>query len=80
MRLAYDHHRRSFDVVLACDNSVPHLLSDSDILSAFQQFYACTAPDGVCLVSVRDYAATDLSQAAQFQPYGAHSVPFRPRP
>ena len=70
MRLAYDHYRRRFDVVLACDNSVPHLLSDSDILSAFQQFYACTAPGGVCLVSMRDYAAIDMSKPAQFQPYG----------
>lgn len=70
MRFTYDHHHRTFDVVLACDNSVPHLLSDSDILSAFQQFYACTAPHGVCLVSVRDYAAADMSKPAQFQPYG----------
>src|SRR5688500_15149600 len=31
MREVFDHHREMFDVVLSCDNSVPHLLSDSDI-------------------------------------------------
>ena len=27
MRRAFDHHRRGFDVVIACDNAIPHLLS-----------------------------------------------------
>jgi 2-polyprenyl-3-methyl-5-hydroxy-6-metoxy-1,4-benzoquinol methylase len=44
-----------FDAVIAFDNSVPHLLSDADILSAFRAFYACLRPGGVCLLSVRDY-------------------------
>lgn len=56
MRSAFDHHRREFDVVLAADNSVPHLLSDAELLAAFRQFLACTRPGGVCVVSVRDYA------------------------
>jgi SAM-dependent methyltransferase len=55
MREAFDHHRRTFDVVIACDNSVPHLLSDTEILRAFDQFFRCTAAGGLCLISVRDY-------------------------
>ena len=44
MRHAADHHARQFDVVMSCDNSVPHLLSDGDILTAFRQFHRCTRP------------------------------------
>ncbi len=57
MREVFDHHRRTFDAVIACDNSVPHLLSDADISRAFEQFFRCTAPGGLCLISVRDYDA-----------------------
>jgi SAM-dependent methyltransferase len=57
MREVADHHGRTFDVVMACDNSIPHLLDDAEILAAFRQFQHCTAPGGVCLVTVRDYAA-----------------------
>ncbi len=74
MRLVHAHHQRAFDVVLSCDNSVPHLLSDADILAAFQEFHRCTAPGGLCLVSVRDYAALDLSVPVQLHPYGIHST------
>ena len=59
MRSVWDVYGRSFDVVMACDNSVPHLLTDADILQAFEQFYRCTAPDGCCIVTVRDYARLD---------------------
>src|SRR5262249_17936270 len=55
MRSAHDHHRRQFDVVISCDNSLPHLLTDADILTALRQFYDCTRPGGGCLVTVRDY-------------------------
>jgi SAM-dependent methyltransferase len=74
MRGAHDHHGRTFDVVLACDNSVPHLLSDADILTAFRQFYASTSPGGICLISVRDYATVDLSTQSQIHPYGVREV------
>src|SRR5262249_29595416 len=38
-----------FDVVIACDNAVPHLLSDGELLRAFEQMFACTRPGGGCL-------------------------------
>ena len=44
-----------FDLVIACDNAIPHLLSDKEILQAFQGFYQCTTSEGGCLISVRDY-------------------------
>ena len=61
MRAAHDHHGGGWDVVLCADNSLPHLLSDDEILGALRQFHACTRPGGLCLVSVRDYAAMERS-------------------
>ncbi|MFI5459532.1 MAG: class I SAM-dependent methyltransferase [Isosphaerales bacterium] len=55
MREAYTHHRRQFDVVISCDNSITHLLNDDDLLLALQQIYECTRPGGGCLLTVRDY-------------------------
>jgi SAM-dependent methyltransferase len=69
MTQAFDHHRRSFDVVIACDNAIPHLLSDADILRAFKQFYQCTNPGGGCVISVRDYATMGL-EGLQVHPFG----------
>jgi SAM-dependent methyltransferase len=45
-----------FDLVLACDNALPHLLSDEDILRALRECHACVRPGGGCLFSMRDYA------------------------
>jgi SAM-dependent methyltransferase len=73
MRAVCDAHGRTFDVVLACDNAVAHLLSDADILQAFEQFHRCTAPGGLCLVSVRDYAALERG-GTQIHPHGVRQV------
>jgi SAM-dependent methyltransferase len=73
MREAFDHHGRTFDVVIACDNAVPHLLSYADILRAFQQFYRCTAPGGLCLTSVRDYDAVERG-GVQLHTHGVRTV------
>ncbi len=69
MRRIFEHHQRQFDVVISCDNSVPHLLSNEDILAAMQQFYKCTRQGGGCIITVRDYEKEDLSMQ-QIKPYG----------
>ena len=69
MRLAYAHHRRTSDVVIAVDNAIPHLLTDKEILDAFTQFYQCTIPGGVALVTVRDYRNESRS-GIQIKPHG----------
>lgn len=69
MRRCDEVHRRQFDVVLSADNSVPHLLSHEDILTAFRTLFRCTAPGGLILVSVRDYDCEDHT-AVQLRPYG----------
>ncbi|HTL89889.1 MAG TPA: class I SAM-dependent methyltransferase [Leptolyngbya sp.] len=55
MRAGHRHHQAEFDVVISCDNSIPHLLNDAEILTALEQLYACTRPNGGCLLTIRDY-------------------------
>ncbi len=69
MRAAYDHHSRQFDVVIACDNSIPHLLNDDEILLALRQMYDCTRPGGGCIVTVRDYDQEERGTGL-VKPYG----------
>jgi SAM-dependent methyltransferase len=63
----------SFDVVIACDNAIPHLLSEAEILQAFEQFYQCTTPQGGCIISVRDYACMERS-GSRFYPRTIHTT------
>ena len=69
MRQAFEHHAQQFDLVIACDNAVPHLLSDDEIRLAMQQFYACARPGGGCLISVRDYDK-ERGSGCEVRPYG----------
>lgn len=73
MRGLANHHRSTFDVVLACDNALPHLLSEAEILGALKQMYRCTTPGGLCLISVRDYDALDRG-GLQVHPHAAHEI------
>ncbi|HSP15748.1 MAG TPA: class I SAM-dependent methyltransferase [Thermoanaerobaculia bacterium] len=49
----------SADVVIACDNAIPHLLSDDEIVRAFRQFRRVVRGQGLVIISVRDYATMD---------------------
>jgi SAM-dependent methyltransferase len=69
MREVAARHAGPFDVVIACDNSVPHLLTDKELLVAFEQFFACARPGGGCLISVRDYDREERA-GVQVKPYG----------
>jgi len=55
MRATREVHGTGHDLVISCDNAVPHLLTDDDLLLAFRQFVACLRPGGGCVISVRDY-------------------------
>ena len=56
MRSAHAHHGTGFDLVVSCDNSLPHLLTDADLLLALRQMRACLKVGGGCVITVRDYA------------------------
>jgi SAM-dependent methyltransferase len=73
MRQAFAQHGTGFDVVISCDNSVPHLLSDEDILTALEQMYLCLKPGGGCLVTVRDYEVEARGKNI-VKPYGQRIV------
>jgi SAM-dependent methyltransferase len=59
---------QSFDLVIACDNAIPHLASDAEIRTTFETFRERLRPGGGCAISVRDYA--DLERE------GVRLVPF----
>ena len=69
MREAHAHHGTGFDVVVSADNSIPHLLSDNELLAAFKQIYGCLSISGGCLITVRDYEAEEQG-ANIVKPYG----------
>jgi SAM-dependent methyltransferase len=72
MRQAYSHHQEQFEVVISCDNSVPHLLNDDDILEAFQQFFKCTQAGGGVIITVRDYEKEE--RRTQIKPEGVQRL------
>lgn len=65
-------HPERFDLVIACDNAIPHLLSDDEIRLAFREMYGCTAPSGGVLISVRDYNPAE-STGTKLIPYGVRT-------
>jgi 2-polyprenyl-3-methyl-5-hydroxy-6-metoxy-1,4-benzoquinol methylase len=69
MRKAFNHHGNGFDVVISADNSVPHLLTNDEILLAFKQMHACLRPGGGCLITVRDYEVEERGRNIA-KPYG----------
>lgn len=69
MRAAHTHHGTGHDVVISCDNSLPHLLSDDEILTALKQMAACVPVGGGCIVTVRDYAREERGRNL-VKPYG----------
>jgi SAM-dependent methyltransferase len=69
MREAFAHHGPGFDVVISCDNSLPHLLGDDELLRALRQMVACTRVGGGCLVTLRDYDAEPRGTNL-LKPYG----------
>jgi glycine/sarcosine N-methyltransferase len=53
----------TFDVVLCCDNSLSHLLEDTDLRVAVAQMRARLKPGGLFLASIRDYDQLVAPQA-----------------
>jgi SAM-dependent methyltransferase len=57
VRTLADQVAGSFDVVLACDNALPHLLTDEDLVRGVRGMAAKLRPGGLFLASIRDYDA-----------------------
>lgn len=69
MRSLHSLGPRAFDLVIACDNAIPHLSSDEEILTALQAFHDRLRPGGGCILSVRDYATLER-EGAKLVPFG----------
>ena len=44
-----------FDVVISCDNAIPHLLTESDVSKALAQMRAKTRLGGLLVITMRDF-------------------------
>jgi glycine/sarcosine N-methyltransferase len=45
----------TFDVVISCDNAIPHLLSNAEVHQAVRAMRSKLRVDGLLVISVRDY-------------------------
>jgi glycine/sarcosine N-methyltransferase len=45
----------TYDVVICCDNALPHLLTDIDVAQAFRAMRSRLRPGGLMVITVRDY-------------------------
>jgi glycine/sarcosine N-methyltransferase len=64
----------TFDVVISCDNALPHLLAAAEIASALRAMRSKLRPGGVLIVSIRDY---DKERPPPPAPYLAAGPPRR---
>lgn len=61
-----------FDAIIAFDNSLPHLLTDGEIIATLRNWAALLAPGGNILISVRDYSLVNRKPVS-VHPYGERS-------
>lgn len=57
-----------FDVVLSCDNSLAHMLSEADLTQAVTSMAGKIKPGGLLLLSIRDYDALAQEQPRSTPP------------
>ncbi len=60
---------QEFDVVIAMDNALPHMLSKSDLEMAVKSIISQLAPGGMFVASIRDYDALLNSKPSYSAPY-----------
>ncbi len=54
-RYLEDTISKAFDIIISCDNALPHLIEDKDLTLATNSMYNRLKPDGLLLISIRDY-------------------------
>lgn len=65
---------RQFDIVLAMDNALPHMLTANALASAIRSIANAVAPGGMFVASIRDYDALLLRKPPYSPPY-IHQTP-----
>jgi SAM-dependent methyltransferase len=59
----------TFDVVLLCDNALPHLDGEADVRRALAECLRCVRRGGGCVISMRDYRSPPPG-TVEVRPYG----------
>ncbi|MEM6345054.1 MAG: class I SAM-dependent methyltransferase [Bacteroidota bacterium] len=59
---------QQFDVIISCDNSLPHLLEMSELIFALKKLKSSMKPEGIVLGSMRDYDQIAQEQANATSP------------
>lgn len=57
-----------FDVVMSCDNAIPHLLDDADVARALRAMHSKLRPGGLLLIGIRDYDTALIDRPATAPP------------
>ena len=58
-----------FDIVIALDNALPHMLTKADLESAIKSISAQTKENGIFVASIRDYDALLADKPPYSPPY-----------
>lgn len=66
-----------FDVVISCDNAIPHLLDDAEIDLAVAQMFAKLRPGGLLVISTRDYDRVQRERPTTAPPLDLQGPPRR---
>lgn len=66
----------NFDVVMSCDNAIPHLLDEDDVDLVVQQMCDQLRPGGLLIASTRDY---ETALAERRRTFPTIDVPGPPR-
>jgi SAM-dependent methyltransferase len=72
-----------FDVVMSCDNAIPHLLDDADVTRALRAMRSKLRPGGLLLIGMRDYDTALIDRPATSAAAAdrrAAAPPLRPAP
>ena len=64
-----DRYTQQFDIVIAMDNALPHMLSNKDLNEAIKSITGVTKSNGIIVASIRDYDSLLLSKPRYSPPY-----------
>ena len=68
-RALADRFSEQFDIVIAMDNALPHMLSHKDLDAAIKSITGQTKPNGIIVASIRDYDNLLVEKPSYSSPY-----------
>lgn len=68
-RALADRFSELFDIVIAMDNALPHMLSSKDLSAAIKGVTGQTKPNGIIVASIRDYDSLLVEKPSYSPPY-----------